>query len=610
MDAGDPRSLSDQAQNLESPTASASPRQLEKVRDIVLCFSNAVSALKVFPPDHQTVKQFVQDLNFKLSAYLKIHQQIDIAVKEFSFLFEGKPVYRDTTVIKSLPFFFFKDGLQTLSFYEGLDREEIRAFLDTIREESMKSPEEADIVAAMWERDFVNIHFYAPDDFLEAKIIEKHNRSAENPSGKDILDAKIDSSGFSEGRIDLMDGDRRRAEYQPSSREEFAEILRMDVSTVSETGDNDPEPIPNLESQMDEEEQQATEELLRKNRSISMDEEYIELMMELLNMQTDPREFESALDSLVKYNLELVQNRNFPAAIMLIQKIRGLFNNLADRAPEKTAKLQDFLKSITSDKTLAAMKKLVERKALDSSLDAFINYMIILGRDALPLAADFYESVAADEVRWRLENFFMTSAGTDLGALVALANDLRPEFSMEVIRILGRQPDKRAVPQFALFLGFHNSEVKRAVIQALGEIHDDLADKILAGFLDDTGENVRILAADKILALADPSRLAQLINRVKSKRFHLLSLEEKKAVLALIGRTATPECLDTLRMLLRKKGIFRNRARLETRLASISGLEACTKSEASDVLKKHLKSRSKKIREACRRALDSRLESS
>ncbi|MDW7759012.1 MAG: HEAT repeat domain-containing protein [Acidobacteriota bacterium] len=587
-----------------------SPRQFEKVREVVLCLSNAVSSLKVFPMDHQTVKQFIQDLTRKMTAYLKDHHQLDIAVKEFSFVFAGKSVYRDTTVIKSLPFFFFKDGLQTLFFYEGLDREEIQSFIEMIREEFIKPPEDADVVAAMWERDFVNIQFYAPDDFLEAKILEKQARPLEGPSAKELLEPKIDTARMTEGRIEMTDEDRRRAEYHPDGREEFTELPDLDVRTGAETDADEVDSIPDSDADWDDEEQHAVEQLLRENRTESQDEEFIELMMELLHMQTDPQEFQSALDSLVRFNLEQIQKRNFQAAILLIRKIRSLFDNLADRAPEKTARLNDFLRKITSEKTVAAMKDLVDRRVLDSSLDAFINYMIILGADALPLAADFYESIASEEVRWRLENYFMTSASRDLGTLVALANDRRPEYSREVIRLLGRQPDKRAIPQFALFLGFQNSEIKRDAVKALGEIDDELAEKILAGFLNDADEGVRVLAAWKMASLSDPIRLEKILGLVKSKPFRLVSPEEKTAVLALLGRTGTRECLETLRKLVRKRRFFRSPRQMEIRLTAIEALGNSPAPEAVEILETFAESGHRKIREACRRALDAREERS
>jgi hypothetical protein len=58
---------------------------------------------------------------------------LEIDIQEFSFTYKNKLVFQDKKTIKSLPFLLYKDGMQTLSFYKGLKKEEIQGFMEIIK---------------------------------------------------------------------------------------------------------------------------------------------------------------------------------------------------------------------------------------------------------------------------------------------------------------------------------------------------------------------------------------------------------------------------------------------------------------------------------------------
>jgi len=189
---------------------SLDPKAVNKTRDILHQLSNTVSAMKIFPPEHATVKNFVDDLTQKIRSYLDAYGKLEIWVSEYSFLCGGRTVFTDEMTIKSLPFFFFKDGMQALYFYQGLDRDEVLDFLDLIRQESQKPASDGDIVTALWERDLANIQYYAPDDFLENRIIQERaeSQAASAPGAMpefadEVIEIRVDTSKFTTGKIEL-----------------------------------------------------------------------------------------------------------------------------------------------------------------------------------------------------------------------------------------------------------------------------------------------------------------------------------------------------------------------------------------------------------------------
>src|SRR5512143_523703 len=80
--------------------------RLRKAKDILTTLANTVSAMKIFPSEHDTVRNFVGSLAAKLDDFFEDLPRFEVRVAEYSFLYEDRAVYTDTTPSKSLPFFF------------------------------------------------------------------------------------------------------------------------------------------------------------------------------------------------------------------------------------------------------------------------------------------------------------------------------------------------------------------------------------------------------------------------------------------------------------------------------------------------------------------------
>ena len=89
---------------LAAGPASPDPRLTDRVREIMLATANTVSAMKIFPSEHASVRSFIDDLARKLRAFLDDNGKLEIGIEEYAFMFGGKPVYRDEMSVKSLPF--------------------------------------------------------------------------------------------------------------------------------------------------------------------------------------------------------------------------------------------------------------------------------------------------------------------------------------------------------------------------------------------------------------------------------------------------------------------------------------------------------------------------
>ncbi len=589
-------------------------KALDKVRDILHQLANTVSAMKIYPSDHVTVRLFVDELSHKLKSFLEASGKLEIQVAEYSFLCGGKTVYTDEMPIKSLPFFFFKDGTQMLYFYQGLEREEILDFLELIKAESQKPAGESDIVTALWERDFSNIQYYAPDEYLENRIVEERSESQARAGvpvmpefAHEIIEIRVDTAKFSTGTVELKSDDQNavlRTSALPGLEDEDKPQIfsAADEAPTDGSGEARRSPAAAMDPTLTESELQSLESLVRANRTIAPDEEFLNLMVEILNLEKGAEPFSADLDVLLEYHHEQLGRGNFSFSIPLIHKIRGLQERLASGQPEKAALLGEFLKKIISAQTVDVIMSLFD-KYVAVDWNALVDFLKLLGSPALPLAADLYESVPEAETREKILGFIRAVNFDDLGVLVSLVGDERPRLSRAVIGLLSRDFGRKGLPHFSAFLGLKNKDIKLEAIQALGAVRDEIANRILLGFLNDKDEDLRIQAAIKLNPVEEKSRLDHLIAEAGSRAFREKSLKEKQAILAFLGRTRQEEALAFLGQTLTRRTLWLPAKTKEMKLAAVAGLESMDTDEAAGMLEKGARSTRKGVREACAQAL-------
>ncbi len=576
------------------------PRLTDRAREIMLATANTVSAMKIFPSEHASIRSFVEDLTKKMKAFLEDNGKLEIGIEEYVFTFRGKPVYRDDLSVKSLPFFFFKDGMQTLFFYQGLEKEEIAEFLELLRRESQKPAEDSDIVNAMWERDLPNIQYYAPDDYLENKIVEDA-AGEQSVAGIPVLpaelaakvvDIQVDEAQFRTGKISVL----------PEDMEEGGHAVTIETGALA-TGPADAAPKGGgQDASLTDREVEEIGDLIHANRTISQEEEFLDLVVEIIYLEKDLARFRSSLDVMMDYHFDQLQQGNFHVPILIVGKVQDLRDFLAGRDAAKTDLLDGFLKTVVSERTVGAVKELFKASS-GVDVGAFFGYLRLLGDRALPLAAEVYETFPDPEFRAKVMDFVRELDLKDLGALTALANDSRPDLSAAIIRYIAESRDPKASQYLAAFLGFQDRGIKLEAVHALGRFEDAMANKILAGFLKDADEELRVQAALRLKYLGDKSRLFAIISEASERSFRKRSDAEKQAIFDFLGRTRTDEAFAFLKRTLGRRALFPSPANIAMRLCAVRGLESMATPAALDALRRGSRSRLKKVREACAAAL-------
>jgi HEAT repeat protein len=591
---------------------------LARSKDILTTMANAVSAMKIFPSDHETIRTFVDSLAAKFDGFFQRFARLDVEVGEYTFRCADQVVYTDETTIKSLPFFFHKDGTEILYFYRGLDRPEIRGFLELIKTVSQKPGFENDIVAALWESDFSNIQYYAPDEFLENQIIaeKREVQAAENlpelPSdlAHESVEVKVDRSKFADGRIELKPADREKvardreaADPDDGPPEMGLPIPFGQAPAASPDESAGAMPLPTIgDKGLTQADLADLETLVRANRDLSPEEEFINLTAEIVFLEADPAICAASLDVLADFHFDQIRAGRFSVGKAVIEKTRELMSHLGPDPARKAGMIEAALKKLMGPKALEAVESALSSDAPVewASLLAFFR---ILGKPTLSTAGALFEKRVDPEVRGLILEFIQDLSGHDPAVMISLANDNRPALSTEIIRLLADLPQERGIPHLAAFLMFKSRDLKLETIHALGRLQSEKANRILHGFLNDPDEDLRIQAALKLNPAEERSRIVQFIGEAAAAEFRKKSLKEKSAILSFLGRTRSPEALEFLAAVLARRALWPSGKSVEMKLAAVAGLESMGTAKAAEVLESGARGRGRKVRGACAEAL-------
>jgi len=558
---------------------------VEEVKQILQLLSSAVSAAKLFPPDHQTVAGLLSTLHGQLKSFLEANWKLELGVEEYAFTFEGQCVYSDPHPVRSLPFFFFKDGMQMLYFYRGVELEEIKEFLTTIRLVSLQPPEESDIVSALWERDLANVRYIAPDDFLESKI----------GVGRPPLGIQVNPEELHRGRIDLTPEDLA------SMRDRlFSGRASNEASPGADNGwmpDIGPLLAPSGEEEMKE-----IESLLLSNRRLSPPEEYLNLIIEILYHEDRPDQFPPIAEALKQDYQDALEKLDFTRAARLLKALREVEDVFHKQDKNKAEFLRGLIQGLTQETALAGLQHSLDPGSLEEK-GPLLNYLKLAGSGAARILGDLFEHWPDPGLRRQVSDILHEIGQNESEALMRLAQETRPDLTKEIISLLGRTGSKRLVPFLAGFFNSRHASVKLEAIRALGASQDPAADRVLFGFVSADDQAVRAAALRALKASPDSLFLSPILRLASEKSFPKRGPEEIAAFLDFLGRSNSRDALSFLRRILLRPTLVSRPKQIEIRLCAVSALARMELPEAREVLRAGAGRRHKKIREACLRAL-------
>jgi len=581
--------LEQQKSTAEEEKPKTDPAEVKKARDVVQFFKKSFSLIKLYPSGNPSVAKSIDLFNNQMGEFLSEYEELAVQVGEFSFSFKGEVVFQDEERRSSLPFLFYKDGLRELSFHKGLDKEELYEFFRIISEVSDLPAEDADIVNALWEKNFIYIRYYSIDEFLDQDIGE--------PTEEISI---FDKAGFAKGKVEMT----------PDDEELFKKSLSLGIQEGREKGEGEDEGegtgagiVPGTTvGAVSKDEIPEIESMVSESRKTPHLTELIDLLFELLFCEEKAEEFAAITDVLAECHEKVLERANFSQALLILNRIEELKKIISAKSEERAELLGRISDSAVAPDAIASLRKMYSEGQV-TDFDTFFEYLENLGASAFPVVAAIWEESKFPFSRQKTLAFLKKIGEYDLDSLLNLARGQSASLTREIIGILMTTGERTEISHLEGFVNHPDKAIRLDVIHALGKSGDEASNKILLRLLSDKDTEIRITALRNLKYLGDDATLDYVKQMAHEKDFREKSKREKEAILIFLASTKSEEISAFLRSLLKKGKIFFPYKTNETRLCAVSALGVMATPEAADILKEGTKIRNKAIRQACNLAL-------
>lgn len=531
---------------------------LKKVRDIIQSFLKSKKVLRMYPPNNPIYNNALEDNFTKLKDYFIYHDNLDLKVRQNDILYDSEQVYFSNDKDDNLALFFFKDGLREISFGKGLTYEELEDFLRIISLDFNRDAVDDDIVTLFWEKDFRNIH-YVVDDMVLADETDYEERAVEEVMEK------------GENEDNLLKA------YEDAFKEK-EEVKDVSIVPLS---DKD---LQALLIELEKDSRQKTEKLL-------------DILFEMLFMCDNKSEYDdlsgffmnaieyaighgelSVVSGLLSRARHTADNRNYS------DEIRRCASRIVYLAGTDT--IINMLGEIL-DSGQELDEKILEELVRHFDRNAITPFMKILGE---------LKTIHARKIVIDALVFLGTK---DILTLSKGLNDSRWYVVRNIIYILRKIGDKRAVDYLLTTVKHGDIRVKKEVIRALGELGGASVLQTLRECLDDPDIQVRSASLKAFGNIGSESAKRIILDRLFEKNFKDRHFDEKKDYFEALSKWKDKDIFDYLVSTLRTKTFLGRAKNDENRACAAYSLGLLGNADALPVLNKYKNAGNKLLREFC-----------
>lgn len=519
--------------------------ELSKAKDIVLSFLKSKKIVRMYPSNNPIYINAIEDDFKKFREFFYFRDELIFKIKQNEISYDSDAVYTNIEKEDNLALFFFKDGLRELNFKKGLTIEEIEDFLKIISLDFNRDALDDDMVTLFWERDFQNIQYVVDDAIL------------------------TDEENYEEAAVaSIKEKEPEQDSLMKAYEDAFQEEMVHDISIV---------PLSNKDLQLllQEYERDAEDktgklldilfEMIYLQQSRSELEDMAGFFVSAIEYSIGHGDIQLATDALSRFKKILDDNNEEDERKRLARKILSVAGNesvvnllgeIMDSGQEMEEKIfEDFVRFLDKNALVPFMKILGELKSIQGR-KIVIDALVVLGiKDIATLAKGLTDS------RWYVVR--------------------------NIIYILRKIGDKRAVDYLLKTVRHGDIRVKKEVIRALGELGGTGVLQTLRDCLEDPEIQVRSAALRALGSMRAEAPKRIIINKIADKNFKEKGFEEKKEYFEVLSQWKDEEVFTFVVGILKKRTFFRRTKTDESRACAAYSLGLLGNRDALAVLNKY-----------------------
>lgn len=547
-----------------------------KVVDLLI---KTLKNIMIYPEDNPIPAEQKRRFFEKFSEFLDDYGELSLAIRYAQLHYKGHMIYQDYNEKEGLAHSMHQAGISEITFKQGLTLNQLSDLLNVLRDGFVLSSLQDDLVTLLWEYDFDHVSYKVIDEFLE-EVPEIPLLDHTFSDFKKLDDAS--SVYYSEVNLPGQKGAEEQKEEQIKVQKSF-QNAKVFV----------------------EEEVLKIDHLLKKDESYQGMEEVLSVIEEVFSPEEEFPEFNDTVKVVERSLDRLLENGELKSSFRIVQLMQELAESYKEKSPKRSARLAETvhragdserIKLITSVLNKEENPSLKWAKAYLSSLhwNSIFNILNMLGElNSYPA-----RRIACDVLAgFGTEHFDMVARGI---------SDHRWYVVRNVVGILGRIGDPRAIPHLKETIKYDELQVRRETIRTLELIGGPEAARVLFLAVDDPSPRLRTKTFNLLGKLGEKIATEPLLQITKSKDFKEKSEEEKKAILFSLAAIGKDEVVEALKKTAKKRTWFGREKDQETKILAIKALGSINTMRAQRALEELCQKGKKQLREISKRTLERR----
>lgn len=590
-----------------APQVGASPgtpeQKAERIRDQVLALDvkrvadwigalvRTIKASRTYPANNPTLHKFQVELESRTWSCLKEVGDITLIVQQFDLLYENYSVYHNADRNESLAFRFYGDGVREITFREGLEPHELRAFMDVLKRASESAQVQDDVVTLLWERDFRHIEY----QFIPLE--ELTEESGQVPYAGSSAD-EIEGGGIPWPSRALVDEELPPAPAggkMPERSDDWVPSVEMTPTWDASLG---------VQFALTDEENAALETAIRDEERRALESEVLEIVATILAAEDTPAGFLDSASAFQRFIEHAIEEGSIGRANELLARLRSIAAGRSQDRAEFQGIAEQVIREVGRPSFLGQMAPILNAH---SEIDPGVmtNFLIQLGPTAAPAVCDLLGQVNHMKYRRALCEALAVSCRNDVEVLIEHLGDTRWYVIRNIVYVLGRIAHQGVERALDRALHHEDVRVRKEAVRALGNIESPTARAYLISAFRDADAGVRIQAA-MTLALKRDDRAAQsILGLIQGQDFTRRDSNERAAFFEALGRCGSDSLVPRLEVMLTKGGLFRSGGNEEERLHAALALAWLGTPSAIAILNREIGSKRDFVRKAVETALAS-----
>ena len=530
--------------------------EIRAAKDVIQAILKSKKILRMYPSNNPIYIKTLEDANSKFREFFYYNDELQLKIKQNEIYCGSEQVYSSSEKEDNLALFFFKDGLRELTFRKGLTNDETEAFLTVITLDFDTEVIDDDIVTLFWEKDFQNI------EYVVDEIILGDEEDYETPAVKKAKEETNEPNNLMKAYEDALN------ESDTIKESSIIPLTDQDLHSLLEEFEKD------------------TKEKLGK---------LVYILFEMMYLADTRQDFEDISVFLMNSIGYAIMHGDINIATDILLRLKYLLEdkNISEEIKKYIKKILLFA---GSEPVVIHLGELLD-SGQDIDEKTFVAFVNFLDKNAIIPFMNMLGELKSIHARKMVIDALTYLGPKDILLLTSGLNDTRWYVVRNIIYILRKIADKRAVDFLLKTVKHGDVRVKKEVIRALGELGGPGVIVALRDSLDDPEVQVRIAALKALGNIGSEAAKRIILDRLNDKKFKDKEFDEKKDYFEIISKWKDKEVSDFLVRILKQKTFFGSTKNDENRACAAYSLGLLGNKDALNILNKYKNDGSKLIRE-------------